>query len=308
MYFYVSDKEHNRYSFRSRGTLLLENMNNINNGLITDIADIQSNDKRLFVFGKKFTNNILDNLKEKNIKFICDISDYKFFKNETRELYTRASKHCSCFVATCKYLAKQVEILFDKKCYVIEDLTERTKTKPIKKVFEKNDTVHLVCYGARKNLHKIPFDNIKATLELVHPKIKLDVITNKNKDDPDWWEDWSFDKQENLVNKCDAILLPILYNEKISKFVKSKGNNRPVDAIQQGKFVITQNYIPSYADLKNYMWVGNLTKGFEYFVNNPNEVYQKVLEGQAHITKYYAPTVTAEKWLQLERTINEKST
>ena len=26
MYFYVSDKEHNRYSFRSRGTLLLENM------------------------------------------------------------------------------------------------------------------------------------------------------------------------------------------------------------------------------------------------------------------------------------------
>lgn len=307
MYFFVSDKEHNRYSFRSRGTLLLDNMDNNTNGFITNTDTILNNDKRLFIFGKKFTDKILDELIVKKTRFICDISDYKFFKEETVNLYKRAAKHCLCFIATCKYLAKEVELLFDKKCYVIQDLTERTQAKPNVKTFTKNDTVHLVCYGARKNLHKIPFDNIKATLELVHPKIKLDVITNKNIDDPEWWINWSFDIQQQLVNSCDAILLPILYNEKISKFVKSKGNNRPIDAIQQGKFVITQNYIPSYADLKDFMWVGNLTKGFEYFINNPQEVYQKILLGQEHINKYYTPIKVVDKWIELERIINEKS-
>ena len=74
MYFYVSDKEHNRYSFRSRGTLLLENMDSNYNGLITDLNQIQQNDNRLFVFGKKFTNEILNTLIDKNAKFILSYS------------------------------------------------------------------------------------------------------------------------------------------------------------------------------------------------------------------------------------------
>lgn len=308
MYFYVSDKDsHSRYSFRSRGTLLLENMDSNNNGLITDTNQIQHNDKRLFVFGKKFTNEILDILIEKNAKFICDISDYKFYKQDVIDLYTKAAKQCKFFVATCEYLAKDVERLFNNKCYVIADLTERKQSKPIKKVFAKDDIVKLVCYGARKNIHKVNFDMILADLKTVQPNVHLDVVTNKNVDDPIWWTDWSFETQEEMVKNSDAILLPIFYNDKIEKFVKGKGNNRPIDALQQGKFVITQSYIPSYIELKDYLWTGNLLTGFEYFINNPNEVYQKVLMGQAHITKYYTPIKVVEKWLELERIVNETS-
>jgi len=308
MYFFVSDKDsHSRYSFRSRGTLLLENMDSNNNGLITDTNQIQHNDKRLFVFGKKFTNEILDILIEKNAKFICDISDYKFYKQDVIDLYTKAAKHCKFFVATCKYLAKDVERLFNNKCYVIADLTERKQSNPIKKVFAKDDIVKLVCYGARKNIHKVNFDIILADLKTVQPNVHLDVVTNKNVDDPIWWTDWSFETQEEIVKNSDAILLPIFYNDKIEKFVKGKGNNRPIDALQQGKFVITQSYIPSYIDLKDYIWTGNLLTGFEYFINNPNEVYQKVLMGQDHITKYYTPIKVVEKWLELERIVNETS-
>ena len=308
MYFFVSDKDsHSRYSFRSRGTLLLENMDSNNNGLITDTNQIQHNDKRLFVFGKKFTNEILDILIEKNAKFICDISDYKFYKQDVIDLYTKAAKHCKFFVATCEYLSKDVERLFKTKCYVIADLTERKQSNPIKKVFAKDDIVKLVCYGARKNIHKVNFDIILADLKTVQPNVHLDVVTNKNVDDPIWWTDWSFETQEEIVKNSDAILLPIFYNDKIEKFVKGKGNNRPIDALQQGKFVITQSYIPSYIDLKDYIWTGNLLTGFEYFINNPNEVYQKVLMGQDHITKYYTPIKVVEKWLELERIVNETS-
>ena len=87
MYFFVSDKEHNRYSFRSRGTLLLDNMDNNTNGFITNTDIILNNDRRLFIFGKKFTDKILDELIVKKTRFICDISDYKFFKEETVNLY-----------------------------------------------------------------------------------------------------------------------------------------------------------------------------------------------------------------------------
>ena len=40
---------------------------------------------------------------------------------------------------------------------------------------------------------------------------------------------------------------------------------------------------------------------------NINEVHQKVLMGQDHITKYYTPIKVVDKWLELERIINEKS-
>ena len=51
----------------------------------------------------------------------------------------------------------------------------------------------------------------------------------------------------------------------------------------------------------------NNTKGFEYFINNPQEVYQKILLGQEHINKYYTPIKVVDKWIELERIINEKS-
>ena len=46
---------------------------------------------------------------------------------------------------------------------------------------------------------------------------------------------WNFDLQEKLVNKSDFVLLPVTEDRESI----CKGNNRPIDALQQGKMVLT---------------------------------------------------------------------
>ena len=102
--------------------------------------------------------------------------------------------------------------------------------------------------------------------------------------------------------------MPIAYTEKKKAFLKSKGNNRPIDGIQQGKFVITNDTIPSYVDLNNFIWTGDIAEGLKYAIDNPNEVVQKITLGQQHINKYYTPSHIVKKWLDLEsKILNETS-
>ena len=299
MHFFLPNLKENRYSFRVRGTLLLEYLDDTH-GYISDKADIKHNDKRLFIFGKAFDQNILNTCKKKNAKFIVDISDYKINIQNNYELYCEAAKYCKCFTTTCKYLAKILEKNFNKRCVIIEDPTERNRISPIIHTISKYDTVKLVCYGARKNIQRINFDTILKQLNNVC-KVDLQVITNKQNQDPTWWHEWSFAVQNTLVKQADAVLLPIFISKKLEHFVKSKGNNRPIDSIQQGKFVICNNAIPSYDKLKNYISIGNLDAGLDFFINNPKKVYKKIVKGQKYIDKYHSPYQITQQWLDLER-------
>ncbi len=85
--------------------------------------------------------------------------------------------------------------------------------------------------------------------------------------------------------------------------VRSKGNNRPIDAIRQGKFVITTTTIPSYVELKDYLYAGDILRGFKFALQNPKMVYEKILKGQEYIRNFYEPKQIANKWLELERKI-----
>ena len=306
MKFFIPDSVIDRYSFRARGKLLLENMPN-SHGYIKDYKLIKDTNE-LYIIGKEFDNDIIDHCNKNNIKYVMDISDYKFYKNSLLELYKKATENCKAIVTTCDHLADEIKKIFDKPCIVIEDPTERKQIKPNKKIFTKNDNINLVTYGARKNIRSINFEILKQQLFNVHQNIHLKIITNKSIEDPLEWIDWNFNLQEKLVREADFILLPIAYAEKKKAFLLSKGNNRPIDGIQQGKFVITNNTIPSYVDLNNFLWAGNIAEGLRYAIDNPNEVVQKITLGQEHINKYYTPKHIVTKWLNLERKIlNETS-
>ena len=56
MHFFLPNLKENRYSFRVRGTLLLDHLD-VTHGYISDKADIKHNDSRLFIFGKAFDQN-----------------------------------------------------------------------------------------------------------------------------------------------------------------------------------------------------------------------------------------------------------
>ena len=307
MKFYLPSNSESKYSYRSRGFLILENLND-SHGYITSPAEINGSD--LYIIGKKFREDILDVLLKTSSKFILDINDYKLHRPQEKELYRKACNYASAFTTTCSFLAEQIkkELETDLPIYVIPDPTERKLTPPkLKKFNKRTDTINLVWYGSRKNLFHLDLNEIKNRLCNMDYRIRLQIITNKEPEDPLEWIDWSYDTQEKLVNEADFVFMPVGEKTKHELFVKSKGNNRPIDAICQGKFALTNNVIPSYLELSKYLHVGDVFDGLIFAIEHPKTVYDKIIAGQKYIEKNYMPNIVAQKWLQLERDVYEKS-
>lgn len=300
MKFYLPNNSEERYSFRSRGYLILEQLGKTH-GYISDLRQFINDD--LYVVGKKFTTKVLETLIDKSIHFVIDINDYKLQRKEEKQLYLEAVKHAVAITTTCDFLAERirVELNTNLPIYVIPDPTERSRVAPVYKSFEPGDTINLVWYGARKNLFHLDLNDIKLRLENLNYKINLDIITNKKPEDPIEWIEWSYDAQEELVKKADFVFMPVSDKPKHEIFVKSKGNNRPVDAIQQGKFVLTNRTIPSYLELGKYLYAGDVFEGLTFAITNPKVVYDKIASGQKHIEKNYLPAIIAQKWLEVEK-------
>lgn len=305
MKFFIPNNTESRYSFRSRGFLLIDYMNTIdkNHGVISDIHEADSNS--VYMIGKKFSYEVLEILIKRKSKFILDISDYKFNKIETKNLYVDACKYASGITTTCSYLANVIEDIVKKDVVVIPDPTERKEEEPILYDYSKNDKINLVWYGARKNLMHLDLDSIYNELQNIDKKINLTIITNKKDEDPDNWINWDFEVQGNAVRNCDFVFLPISQKDKHLHFIKSKGNNRPVDALRQGKFVITTDQIPSYKELSDYIYAEqDVYDGISYAINNSVEIFEKIKNGQQFINDNYDPVVVAKKWIDLEKSIS----
>lgn len=76
-----------------------------------------------------------------------------------------------------------------------------------------------------------------------------------------------------------------------------KSANRLVDAIQSGHFVATHS-IPSYEELSEYAWVGDIREGVEWARSNPKSALEKVKSGQAYVREHYSPSRIAAQWLE----------
>jgi hypothetical protein len=284
----------NSYSNRSRGYLLAEHMTESNT--ITSITELADNDI-VKICLPEFSQELLDYLKENKISYILDVTDYKFHKDGLTKLYKEGAAHAIAVTTTCRYLADICKEIFNKDIYIIKDLTERKESKPTIRKIKSDDTIKIVWYGIRDGLKGVNFENIKSNLQEIHPHIKIKIITNRKDSDPKEWIQWSYDVQEEAVLESDIVLIPTASTH---NNIKSKGNNRPIDGIRQGKFVITGTNIPSYHELKDFIFLGDFKQGLEFFLSYPEKVNKMILKGQAHITSNYSPQVIASKWEELE--------
>lgn len=302
MKFYLPNHSDDRYSFRARGFLILETLN-CPDDFITDYNQIDGSD--LYIIGKKFRIEVLEKLIETSSRFVIDINDYKFNKEEEKNILKKAERHAVAFTTTCNYLADQIRTHLNTSLpiYVIQDPTERKQTPPVLKKINVNDTVNLIWYGSRKNLLHLNLKEMYNRFRGFNYNIDLKIITNKKSDDPDSWINWSYDVQEELVKQADFVFMPVSEHPRHEIFVKSKGNNRPIDAIQQGKYVITNNVIPSYQELKNYTWQGDVFEGLQFALENPKKVYNCITHGQQFIQDNYSPSVIANKWSLMEKSL-----
>jgi len=279
-----------RFSARTRGLLLVENMGHPHT-YVTDVKDCNKED--LVVVAKDHNEKHINYLLENNIKYIYDVSDNHWHRKKFSKSWLYTAKHSLQLTTTCDYLAEVSKKYTGKTVTVIPDLTERQE-EPAK--FNPQKEIKMVWYGARINFNLLDWADIVKKIKAVNFNTQIDVITNKSKEMPKEYIDWSFETQGDYVRNCDIVLLPLGPQ---SEHSLGKGNNRPVDAIRQGRFVITTAGSPSYNDLKDYMWIGDIAEGYSWALDNPDLVLEKIRAGQKYIEKNYSPTVIANKWIKL---------
>jgi len=255
------------YSYRSRARLVGKCIDNIGQAFNNDMV----------VLGRIHTEKDVESLRNNNIKYIHDICDNKWPMLE--KLWSNTNKYATAITTTCYKLKELIESKTNKPVFVIPDPTERDE-EPVK--FEPN-TVRMsaIYYGSAGNLKQIDWSQYDLS------KVALQIMSNEGP------IKWSYNLQGEMVRQSDIVLLPVDNDHEMTKY---KGNNRPVDALRQGRFVITNATIPSWQKLNKFIWCGDINEGIKWAINNPKKVIKKVEKGQKLVRSIYTPEKITKEW------------
>ena len=302
------------YSYRARATIPSANIKD--SRVTDDINSLQSTD--IAVLGKKHSKEDVEYLISKEINFIVDIADDKF---DQFQHWRFSIPNANAVTTTCHRLREVIQEETGSKSYVIPDPTERPRGEP---KFELKKVMNAFYYGSDGNYSKLMWPEIKSVLNDVRPT-DVKIMTNKPEHPPKqnkltkkhggWWlmpqrreqlenegmkqyEElipWDFEKQGKLVEQSDFVILPVVDD----RHSQCKGNNRPIDALQQGRIVLTNPGIPSYDDLCEFIYTGHFYESYSEMVNNPKQTINKIKNGQKLIDQHYTPMAVGKKWEQV---------
>lgn len=233
------------------------------------------------------------NILKGTTKIAFDISDDHFDKTNGAH-YLQMMKMADIITCNGPSLIKKAEQYADgKKIYYVKDPITFPPHSPILN-FEKPK---LVWYGHISN-----FGTVNALADTLEDP--LTVITNKEVVGKFEYVEWEPGKVESLIHKFDIVILPLKGNE--TKYTKN--NNRAVDALESGRFVITDS--PEvYGSLKDYIYIGDIKQGIKWFKENPREALRMILLGQDVVRHTYNDLVIADMWeIALTGEISRKRT
>jgi len=309
------------YSYRVRAILPSSKIKN--SKVIDDLNEIDKSD--IVVVNKKIKKQEVDILCERKINYIFDISDNKWPLQKDILNYT--AERAKSITTTCDTLKNVIKNNTGKDAFVIPDPTERDEEEAKFEVTENNLVVY---YGSDGNYKNVDWNYINKQLHSVH-KTDLKVITNIPKEirphkmapyrsqiqkltlnerdelikkvEKQYKKviPWSYDIQADYVRKCSFVLLPV--SSKNSDMMRSKGNNRPVDALRMGRYVICTEGVPSYNILKDFIHIGDIQQGYQWAIDNKEEVLDKIKKGQKFIRENYELNIIAKKWQNIYESI-----
>jgi hypothetical protein len=101
---------------------------------------------------------------------------------------------------------------------------------------------------------------------------------------------WSRDRQIARLRDCAAVLLPTDNRQ-------AKSANRILEAVRNGRFSICGN-LPAYEEFKEWMWVGDIREGVEWFRTHKEEIKPRIRECQDYIRVKYSPSQIGWQWLK----------
>ena len=308
------------YSYRARATVPASH---IKDSRVTDDITSLHPDYDIAVLGKKHSKEDVEYLISKEINYIVDIADDKF--NQFKH-WRFTIPNANAVTTTCHRLKEVIQEETGTNSDVIPDPTERPRGEPR---FEVKTNMTAFYYGSDGNYSKIMWPEIKEVLNRVWRHTDVKIMTNVPEHPPKknklskkhggWWllpsrrkqlEDegmkqfkelipWNFEKQGELVEQSDFVILPVTDD----RHSQCKGNNRPIDALQQGRIVLTNPGIPSYEDIRDCLIMGHFYESYQLMIDNPNMVISKIQNAQKLIDQHYTPKAVAKKWEQIYETV-----
>jgi len=72
--------------------------------------------------------------------------------------------------------------------------------------------------------------------------------------------------------------------------------NRIVKALRAGRFVVTPGGVESWEQFAPYIWIGDVSDGILWALNNREEACSKIQAGQEAIRKKYSPQSIGQQW------------
>ena len=124
----------------------------------------------------------------------------------------------------------------------------------------------------------------RSGLERIMPDIKgypLRVVSNFDGAIP-----WSVGTMVKEFKRADIVIIP--------ETAKYKSNNRALEAIRQGCFVVAEPH-PSLNDLPG-IWVGNIKEGIEWTRRNLQEANERTKMAQKYVRDAYSHQTLALAW------------
>lgn len=101
--------------------------------------------------------------------------------------------------------------------------------------------------------------------------------------------EWSREKQLAALERCAAVIIPTGKS-------RAKSANRLIEAVRNGRFVIAGE-LPAHDEFREWMWVGDIRLGVEWFTAYPHKALEHVRACQDRIRHTYSPEAIARLWL-----------
>jgi hypothetical protein len=76
--------------------------------------------------------------------------------------------------------------------------------------------------------------------------------------------------------------------------------NRLVKTLRAGRFVVApKDCAESWRELAPYIWLGDVSEGIRWALNNREDVCQKITQGQEYVAQRYSPQLIGSQWADL---------
>jgi hypothetical protein len=300
----------NRPSHRIRARLPAEELQRqgYNSAVVSDLNQVTAGD--MVIITKDSRPESLHNLRARGAVVGFDLCDNKFDEPEEGDLYRLMCREADFVTANTPTMQQVVKhhTGLDSMLYIdpVDHPRGEARARP------NNIPLKMVWYGGRSSIKYVGWESVMRDLHKLTVPWELTVICDRvNKVQPGFsrdcldpasrvkFQEWSWDMQQQCVDECDIVLIPITNgDDRTRRRTVTKSHNRLVDAISQGRWVISSS-IPSYEILANYCWLGDVLRGVRFYLEQPQRVVERIQQGQQWIQENASVQVAAGQLIDI---------